>query len=154
MREVVVVLPYVERKVLMQLRDDRAGVAFPGCWGFFGGSVDDGETPADTARREVREELTYTPAALQVLAVDRIPELGNLRSHAYACPLTVPVEQIVLGEGMDLGLFSREEIMGKRLYSRRLKGLFPVVGLPYILQTIETLLQSLTTGGVRHGPSL
>ena len=46
---------------LLQLRDLRHGVFFPGCWGCFGGGVDEGESDLDALRRELREELAFEP---------------------------------------------------------------------------------------------
>ena len=40
-------------RVLMQLRDDNPKIMFPGHWGITGGAANAGETPEQTARREV-----------------------------------------------------------------------------------------------------
>jgi 8-oxo-dGTP pyrophosphatase MutT (NUDIX family) len=42
---------------LMQLRDSRPDIWYPGRWNLFGGAVDPGETPIDALRRELQEEL-------------------------------------------------------------------------------------------------
>ncbi len=42
---------------LMQLRDDRPDIWYPGHWGLFGGAVDLGEEPLAALKRELREEL-------------------------------------------------------------------------------------------------
>ena len=44
-------------RYLLQLRDTIAGIFFPGCWGFFGGAIEDGEAEEDALRREIYEEL-------------------------------------------------------------------------------------------------
>ena len=44
-------------RYLMQLRDDIPGIFSPGCWGLFGGSVDEGESLFEALRRELREEI-------------------------------------------------------------------------------------------------
>jgi 8-oxo-dGTP pyrophosphatase MutT (NUDIX family) len=41
----------------LQLRGSGPTIAYSGHWGFFGGEVEPGETPAEAIRREVREEL-------------------------------------------------------------------------------------------------
>lgn len=48
-------------RYLMQLRDDKAGIFYPGHWGFFGGAVDPGEDQETALRRELLEELSLTP---------------------------------------------------------------------------------------------
>ncbi len=138
-KEVVVILPYVHDKVLMQLRDMKKGINFPGCWGFFGGSIDDGETPEEASKRELLEEIGYKPAVMYKMGFDVVRDLGNLSIHAYCCPLTIPIEKIDLQEGMDLGLFSLEEIMTKELYSRNMGRSFPVIESPYLVDTIRNL---------------
>lgn len=142
-KEVVVLLPFVEEKILLQLRDARQGIDFPGFWGFFGGSIDHGETPNEAAERELFEELGYKPKTLHRLSTDRIPDLGNLISHSYYCPLTVSPEKIALREGMDLGLFSLEQVMSKTLYSSRMERMFPVIPNRYIVDTIKKFLDDL-----------
>ena len=159
-RDVVVVLPYAGRRVLMQLRDAKEGISCPGSWGFFGGSMDGRETPAASARREVLEELGYAPRSLRKLHTGRIRDLGNIRSHAYYCPLTVSLEALVLREGMDLGLFSRQEIRTRALYSARMRRSFPVAPTTYIVETVDRLWQRIRARaavhkeGARHGQSV
>ena len=142
-KEVVVILPYTNNKVLMQLRDMKKGIAFPGCWGFFGGSIDDGETPDDASARELFEEIGYKPAIMHKLGFEIIPDLGNTTSHAYCCQLTIPVSEIKLNEGFDIGLFSLEEIMTKKLYSQRMGKPCPVIEVPALFNTIKKLWKYL-----------
>lgn len=51
LKEAVVILPYVYGKVLMQLCDMKKGINSPGCWGFFGGSIDAVETPEKASEK-------------------------------------------------------------------------------------------------------
>jgi 8-oxo-dGTP diphosphatase len=46
-----------DRKLLIYLRDDKPDIPFPNSWDFFGGHVEDGETPEQALVREVKEEL-------------------------------------------------------------------------------------------------
>lgn len=138
--ESVVILPYAKEKVLMQLRDFKSDIFYPGHWGFFGGSVDDGEKPDETAKRELFEEIGYKPPVMHKLSTSRIPEWEGFLVHSYCCPLTKPVKSIKLKEGIDIGLFSLEDVVSGDLYSFRMKKKFPVIEVPHMIKTIKTLL--------------
>mgnify|MGYP003324382232 CR=1 FL=1 len=42
---------------LFQLRDDRNDIKFPGTWGLFGGSIENGESSIDSVVIDINEEL-------------------------------------------------------------------------------------------------
>jgi len=48
-------------KYVLQLRDDKPGIAAPNQWAFFGGSVEAGESAMQAVVREIHEELTISP---------------------------------------------------------------------------------------------
>jgi 8-oxo-dGTP diphosphatase len=145
-KEVVVILPYRGRSVLMQLRDDKEGIAFPGKWGFFGGAIEPGEVPEDAARRELAEEIGYHANELVRLGSGIIPQVEVL-SHAFACPLEVEMDALVLTEGMDMAWFDLDELMSGTRVSVRFGKPYGVTPLPYLAQTFRALL------GVLAGPA-
>ena len=145
--DVVAMLPYVGNKVLLQLRDEKPNIVFPGKWGFFSGSIEPGELPESAARRELSEELEYTPSQLIKLSTEFMMEEGRL-SHVYYCPLEVPVEKIILHEGMDFGLFSWEEIVSKKLYSPKMRKSYPVIDTPFVFTMIQRVLEKISSRNV------
>jgi len=46
-----------QNRLLIYLRDDNPAIPFPSHWDFFGGHVEQGETPDEALVREVKEEL-------------------------------------------------------------------------------------------------
>jgi 8-oxo-dGTP pyrophosphatase MutT (NUDIX family) len=46
-------------RYVMQLRDSKPDIFYPGHWGLFGGAIDAGESENDALRRELHEELGF-----------------------------------------------------------------------------------------------
>lgn len=139
---VVALLPCYQSKLLMQLRDQKEGIIFPGHWGLFSGAVEKGETPLAAARRELFEELGCKPRRLKKLGIKTVPGHHTL-SHVYYFSLEVPPEQLPLFEGTDFGLFSLEEILSLRLHSSKLQQWFPVIDSSMLKETVRELFTKL-----------
>lgn len=56
---VAAIITLEDGRFLMQLRDDKPDIWYPGYWGCFGGAVDRGETPEQALKRELFEELEF-----------------------------------------------------------------------------------------------
>lgn len=100
----------------MQLRDDIPGIFYPGYWAFFGGHLDPGEDPGTAMLRELQEEIAY--CAPQVTLFQRYEDLQVIR-HVFYAPLTVPIAELELNEGWDLGLFTLDDVKRGDRYSDR-----------------------------------
>ncbi|NER50169.1 MAG: NUDIX domain-containing protein [Symploca sp. SIO1A3] len=112
--EVAIAILYTSDRFLMQLRDNIPGIVYPGCWGLFGGHLEAGELPETAVKRELIEEINYTLPSL--IPFRRYPNPEVIR-HVYQAPLTVELNQLVLGEGWDMGLLTLEEIRQGECYS-------------------------------------
>lgn len=141
-KSVVVILPYHDRRVLMQLRDDKEGIAFPGKWGFFGGGIEPGESPEEAALRELAEEIGYHATVLMPLGSGIIPEV-EVFSHAFGCLLDVDIAALELTEGMDMAWFDFDELMRGSRFSLKQQRPYGVTPLPYLARTFQTLLANL-----------
>lgn len=107
-RPVAGVILHREGRVLLQHRDDKPEIRFPGYWSLFSGHVEDGETPEEGARREIEEELGLRlegPLALAYHGEDETRE-----RFIYEAPLPVPPEALTLLEGQGMALLAREEL--------------------------------------------
>ena len=121
----------------MQLRDEKSTIAYPGNWGFFGGAVEPGEEPIQSARRELYEEIKYETEKMFILSIDNIFAPDEILLHSFYCLLSIKVEEINLYEGFDFGLFTFEEILSKQLFSSKVKKYYPVVKHPYVAYIIN-----------------
>lgn len=147
-KQAAVMLPCREGRVLMQLRDQKPGIAFPGHWGFFSGALEPGETPLMAARRELGEELGLSVERLRYLGLDLMQTDEEIALHAFACVLTSRPERLRLAEGQDLGLFALEDLAAGQLYSLRTGHHHPLVDHPYIRHTVARALScGLERGG-------
>ena len=103
-------------RYLLQLRDDKPGIFFPGPWGLFGGGVEPGERPADALRRELSEELELAveePRPLTRFEFDLAP-MGLPRIYREFFEVRLPAtaaKDLRLGEGQATGAFNREEAL-------------------------------------------
>ncbi|NEQ40464.1 MAG: NUDIX domain-containing protein [Okeania sp. SIO3I5] len=111
---VAIAILYREGKFLLQLRDDIPGIAHPGKWAFFGGHIESGETAEAAVKRELAEEISYTPEMVWEFCV--YPDTNVIR-HVFYAPLTVELKDLVLGEGWDMGLLTPAEIKAGKAYS-------------------------------------
>jgi 8-oxo-dGTP pyrophosphatase MutT (NUDIX family) len=101
---------------LMQLRDQKSGIFYPGHWGLFGGALDVGEAPETTLHRELNEELglvTTVTTYFSELSLDfSFGGFGRVTRSYYEVPITSSdIAGLVLGEGSDMRSFSASEIL-------------------------------------------
>jgi 8-oxo-dGTP diphosphatase len=111
---------------LLQLRDFKSSIIYPGHWGAFGGAIEEGESPRSAIDRELIEEIGYAPETFSYFRECSRDE-GKLKIHMFYSELSVSLAELCLMEGVDMGLFTREEILSKSLYSNKLKKKFPMV---------------------------
>lgn len=140
--EVVVILPFIGDKVLMQLRDFNPKIRYPGRWGYFSGAIQEGEQPVQAARRELFEEIGYQSDEMIWLGRIRIVDQNNLMSHVYRCSVRIPLEKLVLHEGLDMALAAKEEILSEKIYSKNLRKFFPIAETSFIAEVLTLALAS------------
>ncbi|NJN72732.1 MAG: NUDIX domain-containing protein [Limnothrix sp. RL_2_0] len=110
--EVAIAILTQDTRVLMQLRDDVPNIIYPGCWGFFGGHLEAGETPLEAVQREVSEEISYnlSTATLFGLYNDTHDDGSHITRHVFIVPLTVPLTELRLNEGWDMALLTQTAV--------------------------------------------
>ena len=91
----VVGIIFKNKKLLLQLRDDKKDIIFPNSWGFFGGEVNINEDHYKAIKRELYEELN----------IKKFKKLKFINSHfnskyrciffIYSCTLFSPMSVIL-----------------------------------------------------------
>lgn len=107
-----IILRDKEGRILLQHRTDDARL-FPGLWGYFGGHIEEGETPEEAVKRETQEELGLTIDTFTYIKKFVFPEGDHTLEHyIFTAPLKFTVVQLRKQqlEGKDLGLFDQEGI--------------------------------------------
>jgi 8-oxo-dGTP pyrophosphatase MutT (NUDIX family) len=106
-------LVLADGRYLLQLRDDKPGIWYPGHWGCFGGAADPGEEAVTTLRRELREELAlevHDPEWFTRFVFD-LRAIGSTecRRDYFVVPVTRDaLASCVLGEGAAFRAFTAE----------------------------------------------
>jgi 8-oxo-dGTP pyrophosphatase MutT (NUDIX family) len=105
-------------RYLLQLRDDKPGIWYPGHWGCFGGAADPGEDAAATLRRELREELALEVRDPQWFTrfVFDLRAIGSTecRRDYFVVPVThEALATCILGEGAAFRAFTAEIALGE-----------------------------------------
>ncbi len=125
--EVAIAILHQDGKFLMQLRDDLPNILYPGHWALFGGHLEPDESSDAAIRRELLEEIGYTPPALAPFGCY---EDTKVIRHVYQGALTVGLDALVLTEGADMALVTLEEILSGERYSCRTQQIRPL-GSPH-----------------------
>ena len=89
-------------QVLLQQRDDNPAIRYPSHWSLFGGTIENGESPADAVAREVHEEIDFE---LRNFGLFREFVQNNKREFAFAGELTATLDELTLSEGQGMNFF-------------------------------------------------
>jgi mutator protein MutT len=133
MIEVVGGILFHEGQLLLGLRAPRK--SYPGCWDFFGGHLEVGETPWDALRRELAEELgisVKTGSPLQGFDFDS-PSEGRSRLHIFRVEAWEGEPRITDDEHLELRWFTPAAAQALvNLPEPEYRTLFAGFGLPSI----------------------
>lgn len=108
-RLVVFVLTNDAGEYLCHFRDGNPGIIHPMQWSLFGGHIEPGETSAQTAVRELEEELGIRAGEHDLDLVGTF-ELPGKHYDIVECSRPVNWADITLGEGAGCGFFTHDEL--------------------------------------------
>ena len=104
------------KRYLMQLRDQKPNIFYPGHWGVFGGAIDPGETSGEGLQRELQEELNLSDVGFKPFTSIVIDfsycGLGNIVRHYFAAEIDDSMlTRLRLGEGQEMKVFGASELL-------------------------------------------
>jgi 8-oxo-dGTP pyrophosphatase MutT (NUDIX family) len=111
-------------RIILQLRDDKPGIFFPGHWGCFGGAIEDSDPSAlEGLRREIKEELGLSLPAGALTYFSKFTfdmtfaGIGHMdRTYFVAQVSDSQLAGLRLGEGAEMKTLSiREALLEKRM---------------------------------------
>jgi 8-oxo-dGTP pyrophosphatase MutT (NUDIX family) len=102
-------------RFLLQLRDKKAGIYYPGYWGLFGGACDSHESPFVAVKRELKEELSVEFNFISFLfklniVEDEAGEPTRCRSYYYTKIYAAQINEILLREGEMFSFFKPKQL--------------------------------------------
>ena len=106
-----------EGRVLLQHRSSTAE-SLPNYWAFFGGGIEQNETPEEAVKREAREELGIELKGLTFFKrYEFQEEKGLYEKFVYTSPINQLHEEMrkQQKEGQNLGLFSLGELTNLKI---------------------------------------
>ncbi len=114
-RAVKVFLINSKKEILLQLRDNKPGIYYPGYWGLLGGAVENNESELAAAKREIKEEINLEIKNLIFIGITK--SLGrNKNSDVYffKSKINIPLNKIKLNEGQKVEFFKLKDILKLR----------------------------------------
>lgn len=116
---VAAIIAVQELGYLLQLRDDRAGIWYPGHWGLFGGTAERGETGEAALRRELAEELSLVGVPLRPvmsISLDFVWVVGGIQRDFFEIRLSrAALAGLRLGEGRAMQCWPADALPGLQI---------------------------------------
>lgn len=108
---------FMKGRYLLQHRENKAGVAYPDCWGLFGGSCDEGESAEDAVQRELLEEINLVVKEYELLLTCTYElwfEERRTRKSFFCLELDrAEADSLVLKEGQGMAWLGFHEAMAR-----------------------------------------
>ena len=101
-------------ELLLQLRDNKDGIDYPGYWGLIGGEIIRGESDFDAIKREIKEEIDIAIKKIRFIGKLNIKKSNLIIKDAeisiFKGETDLPANKIVLKEGKKVKFFKLNEI--------------------------------------------
>ena len=104
-------------KLIAQQRDDKSGITNPGMVSLFGGTSHEGESPIETLRRELQEELELEVSSNNLLLQTVKHENGTNVACSIYIVTGVDAEKLKLHEGAGFAMGTPEDLLSRPVTS-------------------------------------
>ena len=111
-----IILINSKREFLLQLRDEKKSIPYPGYWSFFGGEIEKNESPLKAIKREVLEEIGINLKCSNIKKIQGIYVPKHYLNphecfvHVFRSEIDLQPDRINLTEGQDARYFRLEEL--------------------------------------------
>ncbi|MFA5926056.1 MAG: NUDIX domain-containing protein [Parcubacteria group bacterium] len=107
------------KKILFVLRDNKPNILYPGKWGNFGGGVEEGESPLEAIKREIKEESNIKISNFKLLGKEKVThilcgEKFPRTSHYYIAETDAKLGETKIFEGQRARYFTLKEILANK----------------------------------------
>ncbi len=96
-------------EILMQLRDNKTEISYPGYWSLFGGHIEEDENIVDAAKREVFEEIGENINNLEFLQKVYISKYDE-EVYFLKARINQKIEEIEITEGQEAKYFAGKDL--------------------------------------------
>lgn len=99
-------------RILLQFRDDFSHVKSGGRWGYFGGEIEEGETPRQAVIREIVEEIGVpipSSAFHPFVRILSTSQKGH-QHYVFICNRPISPSEIKLAEGAGFAFLQKDQL--------------------------------------------
>jgi len=127
-RNVAIIILYdKDKKILLQHKADDAE-RLPGYWAFFGGGIEEGETPEQAVRRETLEELNYELKKLKLIMTQEFIYKNDKNTKYVFMEEYDENKKLALNEGQGMKWYDLTELNGLKIVAHDLEVLKYIKG--------------------------
>jgi len=104
-----------KKEMLLQLRDNKKWIPYPGYWACIGGGIEEDESEYEAVKREIKEEIDCEIKNIKMIGKINIKKdflsLHDSDVSIFKGNINIPANEIKLNEGQKVEFFKMEELL-------------------------------------------